>query len=87
MVEAGDAFVLRAVERRVAGGAQGGQAADVVGMVMGDQHRGHAQALCHGAQHRRGVAGVDHDGVAAVAAVAPDVVVIEGGQGGQGVHK
>ena len=73
----GHARIVRAVDGNAAAGDQFFYAADVIGVMMGDQDGGQLE-LFRGeiAKHRLGVAWIHHDGVRGVAD-GPDIVVVE----------
>ena len=72
-----DTRVVRTVAGYGEGIEQRFDAADVVGMVVGQQHGHRPQAARGGFEHRRGIARIDHDAVAARPGQQPDVVVPE----------
>lgn len=81
----GTAFVGRAEQFQVRPALlQCRHAADVVGMVVGEQHGAGSEsfALCR-SEHRLCLTGVDDDSAAIRSDQRPDVVVFECGQGGQ----
>jgi hypothetical protein len=74
-----DRLVLRPVDRHVEAAAQLGNAADVVGMVVGCEDCGERELLTlQIVEHRPRLARIDYRGVAGVAQ-RPDVVVLERG--------
>ncbi|MNN82272.1 hypothetical protein D3C81_1991910 [compost metagenome] len=84
LVAGRDAFPGRADHAGTAGLLQPGHAADVVGMVVGDQDIGQPPAGMgfEPGQDRRGVAGVDHRAAAAFGILQqPEIVVGKGGEG------
>ena len=74
------------IHRHVVYFAQSGDAAGVVGVAVGAQDGIQPQAVrIEECQHRRGLAGIDHGGMLAVVD-RPDVVVLQGGDGGDVEH-
>ena len=74
------------VHRHVIYSAQFFDAVDVVVVAMGTQDRLQTQAVgMQEIKHRRGFAGVDRNGMAFLLE-QPDVVVLQGRDGGDGQH-
>ena len=65
---------------------QGRGAADVIVVVVGQQHRDRRHAAIGRCQYRARVARVDDEGAATVDGQRPDVIVFERGQGLQLHH-
>lgn len=81
VVNGGDGFARRAVDRGAVAIAQCGNAAGVVGVVVGDQDGCQAQAV-------GGKGGIDHRGLSRIhhhrtgaGAQQPDIVIAQGGKG------
>ena len=78
-----DAIVHRCEAGNVEAIQEGGSAADVVGMVMGQQDGDRYEALLDSFKHWTGVAGIHDDSSSASVREGPDVVVVESWQGTQ----
>ena len=85
----GDMRIVRMsppIHRHVVYFAQSCDAADVVGVAMGAQDGVQMQAVCiQEGQHRRSIARIDHGGMPVVVD-GPDVIVLQGGDGGDVDH-
>ena len=77
MRESGDRLVARPIDGNAVALQQLGDAADVVGVVVGGEDRGELELLAREiVEHRLRLAGIDHRGMARVAQ-RPDIVVLE----------
>ena len=82
-IDRADAFVGRCADSGAAALLEGGDAAGVVGMMVGDQDIGEAPVRMgvEPGQDGGGIAGIDHDRLSCRGVLdQPDVVIVESGQ-------